>query len=153
MGRNYIAWAVVEGNEVDGWSLVRHGTLYPPDLGDTANYGQCLRFFSWFFEWFVINDMDVDYYGAERFIKMKGGAGTASEDINMYLGQMVLPHSRNVRNTDWKSWFKRHVHPDGAPAFFSTPTSHEADASGIALYTAQVLVGRLLKRSESRPSQ
>jgi hypothetical protein len=142
MGRNYVAWATVRGTAQHGFRLHRHGMLYGPELGDTATFGRSLTFWPSFFQHFVYNELGVKAYAAERFTYRPGGAGGASEEINIQIAGMGGPGGHLVRNTDWKSWFKKHVHADGAPGFFHTPTTHEADAAGIALYLACVLLPR-----------
>jgi hypothetical protein len=142
-GRSYTAFAVIRGNVSQGFKLYRHGFIYPPDLGSTANFGSSLLLWDAFFENFLRNDLKVDAFAVERFIKMQGSAGSAAEDVNLRVGRMVRPGGFLVRNVDWKSWMKRHIHEDGAPAVFRTPTPHEADAAGIALYLGSVLLPRL----------
>jgi hypothetical protein len=142
MGRNYVAWALIEGNQQDGYIVERHGMMYPPEIGDTFSFGRGLTLWSGFFLTFLREDLQADAAAAERFVKMKGGAGASAEDINLRIAGMVSPGTWLVRNVDWKTWFKRNVHPEGAPAFFSMPTEHEADAAGIAFYLASVVLPR-----------
>lgn len=141
-GRNYISWAVIKGTIGSGFKLKRHGFMYPPGLGGTTSFGSSLRLWGGFFEHFLRKDLKVDAYAVERFIKMQGSAGSAAEDVNLRVAHMTGPDGFLVRNVDWKSWMKRHIHPDGAPAVFKTPTPHEADAAGIALYLGAVLLPR-----------
>jgi hypothetical protein len=142
MGRDYIAWSLLDGTKDDGFSLARHGIIYPPDHGDTQTFGSSLRFWEAFFEVFVRFDLEANACAAERFTYRPGGAGAAAEDINLRLPGMASTFTHLVRNTDWKSWFNRHVCADGTHAFFNTPTEHEADASGIALYLGCVILPR-----------
>lgn len=142
-GRSYIAWAVIQGNLESGFSLYRHGFIYPPDLGSTAHFGSSLLLWDGFFENFLVNDLQPDAFAVERFIKMQGSAGSAAEDVNLRVARMVRPNGFLVRNVDWKSWMKKKIHPDGAPGVFRTPTPHEADAAGIALYLGSVILPRL----------
>jgi hypothetical protein len=142
-GRNYIAWAVIRGNTKLGFRLYRHGFIYPPDLGSTAAFGSSLLFWDGFFETFLRGDLRPDAFAVERFIKMQGSAGSAAEDVNLRVARMVRPDGFLVRNVDWKSWMKKKIHPEGAPAVFKTPTPHEADAAGIALYLGSVILPRL----------
>lgn len=146
-GRNYVAFAVIEGNAIEGFELYRHGFIYPPDLGATADFGSSLQFWDGFFNVFLRNDLEVKAFAVERFIKMMGSAGSAAEDVNLRVSRMVGPDGFLVRNVDWKSWMKRNVHPDGAEAVFKTPTPHEADAAGIALYLGSVLLPRHRKQN------
>lgn len=146
-GRNYVSWAVIRGNVHKGFRLKRHGFIYPPDIGSTANFGSSLRLWASFFEVFLRKDLKPDAFAVERFIKMQGSAGSAAEDVNLRVAHMVAPDGYLVRNVDWKSWMKRHIHPDGAPAVFKTPTPHEADAAGIALYLGAVLLPRVQQRN------
>lgn len=148
-GRAYIAWAVLEGSTSEGWTLARHGFIYPPDLGSTSNFGSSLMLWDGFFDIFVREDLQASYFAVERFIKMQGSAGSAAEDVNLRVARMVRPNGFLVRNVDWKSWMKRMVHPEGAPAVFKTPTPHEADAAGIAFYLGSVLLPRLLREKAS----
>jgi hypothetical protein len=145
MGRQYIAWSTLVPTNSGGWEVERHGILYPPLMGNTEYFGSSLDLFRSFFQHFLTHDLDVAAYASERFIKMMGSAGSAAEDVNLLLGQMTGPNQHMVRNVDWKRWFKAKVHPDGAPAFFATPTEHEADASGIGLYLGAVLLPRRKK--------
>lgn len=142
MGRKYIAWAVVRGTYTTGFTLYRHGLLYPPDIGDTSTFGTSLPFWTGFFWTFVSRDLKPVAFGVERFVYRPGGQGSGSEDINLRIPGMVGPNAHLIRNTEWKSWFKRNVDADGSAHFFGTPTDHEADAAGIALYTASVLLPR-----------
>lgn len=142
-GRQYIAWAVIRGTPESGWKLYRHGFIYPPELGNTASFGSGLLLWGGFFDHFVKKDLCANYCATERFIKMQGAAGSGAEDINLRVSQMARPGMSFVRNVDWKSWFKRTIHKDGAPAVFKTPTEHEADAAGIALYLGSVLLPRM----------
>lgn len=149
MGRQYIAWATLVSVN-DAWELERHGILYPPDMGTTAMFGNNLGLFRSFFQHFVQHDLEVGVYAAERFIKMMGNAGNASEDVNLLLGQMQGTSSHFVRNVDWKTWFKKKVHAEGAPAFFCLPTDHEGDAAGIGMYLGSVIMPRLIKLNQQR---
>lgn len=144
-GRSYIAWAVVRGTVEDGFKLYRHGFIYPPDIGATGNFGSSLLLWDGFFDQFLRGDLKVDAFAVERFVKMMGSAGSSSEDVNLRVARMVRPNGFLVRNVDWKSWMKRYGHPDGAPALFKTPTPHEADAAGIAMYLGSVLLPRHTK--------
>jgi len=145
MGRNYVAWAVVRGSLDQGFQLHRHGLLYPPDLGSTKNFGHTLTYWSHFFWMFLTLDLKPHGYGVERFVYRPGGQGAGAEDINLRLAGMMSPAGFLVRNTDWKTWFKRNVDSEGSLHYFRTPTEHEADAAGIALYTASVLWGRRVR--------
>ena len=138
-GRKYIAWALICGNADTGFELERHGLLYPPDLGDTKSFGMSLRLWDSFFWAFVRGDLQPMAMGIERFTYRPGGTGGGSEDINLRLPAMMGHSSYLIRNTEWKSWFKRNVHKEGSEEYFGLPTPHEADAAGIALYTASVL--------------
>ena len=142
MGRNYVAFALIAGNQHDGYCVERHGMMYPPEIGDTFNFGRGLTLWSGFFQTFVRDDLQADASAVERFVKMKGGMGASAEDINLRVAHMAGPGVWLVRNVDWKAWFKRAVHPEGAPAFFSMPTEHECDAAGIAYYLASVVLPR-----------
>lgn len=142
MGRNYVAWATVEGDPTNGYMVDRHGIIYPPDLGDTSSFGRSLSLWAGFFQIFLQQDLKPSAWAIERFVKMKGGAGAAAEDINLRIPGMTGPNGYLVRNVDWKVWFKKHVHPEGAPAYFRMPTEHEADAAGLAYYLASVILPR-----------
>ena len=139
MGRNYIAWAVVRGTFDTGFELHRHGLLYPPDLGSTKHFGVSLGYWSSFFRMFVTEDLQTSVYGVERFVYRPGSQGAAAEDINLRITGMTGVGCSLIRNVEWKSWFKRHVDAEGSQHYFRLPTGHEADAAGIALYTASVL--------------
>lgn len=147
-GRKYVAWAVVVGLPSTGFRLYRHGLIYAPEMGDTWSFGRSLRFWESFFHMFMTRDLRVDAWVVERFKNQAGraGLGAASEEINLQIPAMSGPAARLVRNTDWKAWFKRYVHPEGAPAYFATPTPHEADAAGLALYLGSVLLPRALQK-------
>ena len=142
LGRKYQAWAVVRGSDKRGFSLFRHGLLYPPDLGNTSPFGSSLPSWSTFFQTFINHDLKPHAMGVERFVYRPGGQGAGAEDINLRIPAMVGPSTFLIRNVEWKSYFKRHVWADGPEAYFGTPTPHEADAAGIALYTASVLFPR-----------
>lgn len=144
MGRNYVAWAVLRGTREDGFSLHRHGVLYPPDLGSTFQFGHSLRYWEWLFDVFVTYDLNPSACAAERFTYRPGGQGGASEDVNLRLPGMYAPLMHMVRNTDWKTWFHRYVCADGTLSFFGTPTQHEADAAGIAMYLGGVILPRAM---------
>jgi hypothetical protein len=143
MGRNYVAWAVVRGSFDHGFSLYRHGLLYPPALGSTKAFGQSLKMWEWFFWMFIEKDLMPLATATERFTYRRGGGGQGAEDINLRLPAMTGPSSFLVRNVEWKSWFHKQVHAKkdgGARAYFGTPTDHEADAAGIALYLGTVIL-------------
>jgi hypothetical protein len=145
-GRNYVAWAVLRGSPEDGFVLHRHGLLFPPDLGETSIYGTSLLLWAFFFEWFVLNDIRPTAWAVERFTYRPGSEGASSEDINIRLPGMTGPGAFLVRNTDWKSWFHDNVkakEDGGTHSFFHTPTPHEADAAGMALYLGSVLLPRV----------
>lgn len=137
-GRKYIAWAVVTEYNQGEWSLSRHGLIYPPPLGNTKSFGHTTRMWSYMFDVFMEYDLDVSAFGIERFVYTPGGRGSGSEDINLRLPGMSRVGSHLIRNVDWKVWFKKNVNSEGAYEHFGTPTPHEADAAGIALYTACV---------------
>lgn len=141
-GRNYVAWAVLRGSTDVGFMLHRHGTLMLPDIGDTASFGRSLKFWEMFFEWFLLKDLRPTAWAVERFTYRPGSQGQGAEDINLRLPGMSGPGVFLVRNTDWKSWFHRTVKEEGTQSFFRTPTPHEADAAGIALYLGSVLLPR-----------
>lgn len=136
MGRKYVAYAVLEYSDDVGYEVVRHGLMFPPDIGGTADFGRSLKQWENEFQMFVRHDLEVSLYGVERFTYRPGSQGQSSEEINLRIVGMQGPGSSNIRNTDWKSWFKREVHSGGAEEFFSFPTPHECDAAGIGLYTA-----------------
>jgi hypothetical protein len=151
MGRNYVAWATVRGTFNSGFHLHRHGFLFPPELGSTYEFGSTLNKWSNIFSWFVVKDLNADAWAAERFVYRPGGQGSGAEDICLRLGAMGVPSDGHmVRNTDWKSWFKRSVSPNGTQAFFCTPTEHEADAAGIALYLGSIILPRMTDKSPSQ---
>jgi hypothetical protein len=138
-GRDYVAWASVVGDLETGFSLERHGILYPPTLGNTKHFGGSLHFWSCAFGIFLREDLQPSIYGIERFVYTPGGKGGGSEDINLRLPGMWGVGAHYVRNTDWKSWFKRNVDKEGAQHHFRLGTPHESDSAGIATYTACVL--------------
>ena len=139
MGSKYLAWSIVErrGEEL---VPVHSGMLYCPPIGDTKSFGQ-LFLFRCLFEQFALVDMPamgVSHWIAERFVHQgMMGHSQSSEEINLRLATMkaVIPQMYMVRNTDWKSWFKR-ITTVAADEFFVTPTPHQADSSGIACYGA-----------------
>jgi hypothetical protein len=141
MGRQYLAWAVVRGNQTDGFQLYRHGFLFPPT--DVKPFGSYLPLYSWFSQAFIQKDLMVSMIVAERFTYRPGSTGQGAEDINLLLGGLLLADVRVnlVRNTDWKSWFKRSFSKE-SQEYFQTPTPHEGDAAGLALYGASVLWSR-----------
>lgn len=147
MGRKYVAWAIVRGSFDDGFSLYRHGLLYPPNLGDTKTFGSSLRLWEWFFWMFVERDLKPHAMAAERFTYRSTGGGQGSEDVNLRLPAMAGPSTFLVRNTEWKGWFHGNVHAKadgGAHSFFGLPTPHESDAAGIAFYLGSVLLPRVI---------
>ncbi len=145
-GRNYVAWAVLRGSVDSGFSLYRHGLLLLPDLGPIGEFGRSLSFWRSFFEWFVLKDLRPTAWAIERFNYRPGSQGQGSEDINLHIPAMLGPGVFLVRNTEWKMWFHNNVRSKetgGSHSFFRTPTPHEADAAGIALYLGSVLLPRL----------
>ncbi len=136
MGRKYVAFSVLEYTEELGYTPVRHGLIFPPDIGDTDNFGYSLKQWEYEFQNFVENDLEVSLYGIERFTYRPGSQGQSAEEINLRIVGMQGTGSVNIRNTEWKSWFKRNVCADGAEAFYGFSTPHECDAAGIGLYTA-----------------
>jgi len=152
MGRKYIAWAVLRGSVERGFLLHRHGLLYPPDLGSTKLFGASLRMWESFFWTFVYRDLKPTAMAAERFTYRPGGQGASAEDINLRLPAMAGPNTFYFRNTEWKNWLHRNVCPKdqgGALSFFGTPTPHEADAAGIALYLGSVVLPELFSVKEA----
>lgn len=143
MGRNYVAWAVLRGNDDSGYCLHRHGTIRMPDVGDTLHFAQSVRWWAHFIEWFIMRDVQPIAWAVERFTYRPGSQGQASEEINLHIaGLMPGAGAFAVRNTDWKRWFFANV-AESTQAFFRTPTEHEADAAGIAMYLGCVLLPRV----------
>ena len=140
MGRNYVAWAVVRGSFTAGFSLYRHGLIYDQPIGDTLNFGGSLNAWRGFLDVFKALDLKPTACAAERFVYRPGSQGQSAEEINLRLSAMKDENTFLVRNTDWKSWFKRSVNKNGSLAHFRTPTEHEADAAGIALYLGSVVL-------------
>ena len=155
MGRNYVAWAVLRGSYDCGFSLYRHGIATTPDLGETEVFGTSLVHWQFFFEWFVLKDLRPTAWAIERFTYRPGSQGSSSEDINLQIPAMNGPGAFLVRNTEWKNWFHSTVkekEDGGTHSFFHTPTPHEADAAGIALYLGSVLLPRVQRfRADSVP--
>ena len=148
VGRNYIAWAVLRGSVNSGFSLYRHGLLTTQDLGETEVFGTSLGHWHHFFEWFVLKDIRPTAWAVERFTYRPGSQGSSSEDINLQIPAMTGPGAFLVRNTEWKTYFHSNVlskEEGGTHRFFGTPTSHEADACGIALYLGAVLLPRCVE--------
>jgi hypothetical protein len=152
-GGNYVAWAVLRGSLDRGFLLYRHGLLMTPNLGDNSIFGTSLGFWASFFEWFVLKDLRPTAWAVERFTYRPGSQGGAAEDVNLQIPGMNGPGAFLVRNTDWKTWFHNNVRSKeagGTQSFFHTPTQHEADACGIALYLGSVLLPRVQRfRSET----
>lgn len=134
-GRKYIAWALLEG--VDNLTVTRHGMLFPPSLGPTADFGQSIKPWNDLVWAFLTFDLKPDVIGIERFVYTPGGKGAGAEEINLRIPAILGPEARLVRNVDWKSWFKRSVNADGAHDHFKLHTPHESDAAGIAMYVAR----------------
>ena len=149
MGSKYVAWSVLRYSAEFGWEPDRHGIIYPPSIGDTFDFGNNLGLWNTFFCHFVKEDLNVDAYGVERFTYRPGSQGQSSEAINLQLPGMRGLNSFLIRNTEWKSWFKRTVSKDGAEAFYGMSTPHECDASGIALYTGSVLLPKAITSGKS----
>ena len=147
-GRNYVAWAVVRGTYDDGFSLYRHGMIELGDIGTTATFGSSLGLWGWFFELFVRRDLRPCAVGIERFTYRPGSTGQISEEVSLHIGRILGPGVYAVRNTDWKGWAKRNLGvTELLSEYFHTPSEHEADAAGIALYTASVVLPRQQKAS------
>lgn len=148
VGCNYVAWAVLRGSVNSGFSLYRHGLLTTPDLGETEVFGTSLGHWHHFFEWFVLKDVRPTAWAVERFTYRPGSQGSSSEDINIQIPAMTGPGAFLVRNTEWKTYFHNNVlskENGGTQGFFHTPTPHEADACGIALYLGSVLLPRCVE--------
>lgn len=137
MGGKYVAWYVMERQDEE-FVPYAFGTIHCPDIGPTKDFGQLFQF-RCLFETFVFQDladMGVKHAIAERFVYQgRMGHGQSAEEINLRLATMksVLPNLYMVRNTDWKTWFRRITGMD-APDFYRTVTPHQGDAGGIALY-------------------
>ena len=129
---------------LDGFKLHRHGIIYPPETHDTVNFGRHMHFYSAFVTWFLKTDIRASAVGIERF-EYRPGAGKYSEGVNLHVSALRAgwPTAYLVRPREWKTWFQRYVHKEGAQAFFGTPTPHEADAGGIALYLGCILLPRV----------
>lgn len=148
-GRSYTAWAVLRGTARDGFELYRHGLLFPPDIGATKTFGRSLPYWGSFFQVFIEFDLKPHIIGIERFVYRPGGQGQGAEDINLRIPAMIDPRTYLVRNTDWKRYFTKYVCSEGTLPYFGTPTPHEADAAGIAMYLAGMLINEQNAKSQS----
>jgi hypothetical protein len=103
-----------------------------------------MHFYSAFVTYFLKTDVRTNAVGIERF-EYRPGSGRHSEGVNLHVSALRSgwPTAFLVRPRDWKTWFHNHVHSAGTQAFFGTPTAHEADAGGIALYLGCILLPRV----------
>jgi hypothetical protein len=147
MGAKYVAWSVVERTTETELQLIASGMLWAPDIGDTQHYGQ-LFLFRCLFEQLVEHtekEHSAVHWIGERFVHQGSiGHGQSSEEINLRLATMksVMPYMYMVRNTDWKTWFKRNSGDRTTDRVFVVPTPHQADAAGIACYGAAKCFGQ-----------
>lgn len=139
MGSKYVAWSIIQ-RQCDNLVLLNSGMLYCPPIGETKAFGD-LFLFRCLFEQLALVDMreeGVSRWIAERFVHQgMTGHSQSSEEINLRLATMkaAIPSLYMVRNTDWKSWFKRTTSKT-TDEFFLTPTPHQADSTGIACFGA-----------------
>lgn len=169
VGERYLAWSevgvyiprrlrreVVDYLEVIDdwrlWRLRRCGFVRLPTKPSNFCYGLDLQPISQTLDVLVNFEIRATFTAAERYTHRPGAGGAKAELINLRLGSVTRDSGGFlVRNTDWKNWLKS-TEEDGkgkdateiARSRFLTSSPHEADATGIALYTGCVLLRKRL---------